>query len=94
MSKILPMVSKVVTITALGAVLLAAIYQWKLRDLIFVTLGIGRTMQSIESFPYNCRRIQNPHLEGCEDMWLDDEARVLYAACAGATARGLYWNPS
>ena len=88
------MAAKSITITTLGAVLLAVLYQWSLKDLIFVTFGIGRVMQSIEDFPYDCRRIRNSHLEGCEDMWLDDEARVLYAACSGSTSRGLYWNPS
>ena len=88
------MASKFVTITTVGAVLLAALYQWYLKDFLFVTIGVGRVIQPIEDFPYTCRRITNTHLESCEDMWLDDEAQVLYAACAGATARGRYWNPS
>lgn len=82
-----------VQITAIGAVLVAAVYQLFLKDLLFVSLGVGRTMQPLSAFPYSCRRIHHARLEACEDMWIDDEARVLYAACTSAAGRR-EWNPS
>jgi hypothetical protein len=75
----------------LAVVLCAFFYQWYLKDLLFVTMGIGRTLQSIDDFPYTCRRLRHERLEGCEDLWLDDEGRVLYAACSGSVARS-QWN--
>ncbi|KAF2789233.1 calcium-dependent phosphotriesterase [Melanomma pulvis-pyrius CBS 109.77] len=69
----------------------AAFYQLFLKDVLFVTLGIGRLVQPIENFPYSCRRIEHERLAACEDIWLDDEARVLYAACTGIGHR-MAWN--
>ena len=54
----------------------AALWQVMLRDLVFVTLGIGRVIQNIDEFPYTCRVIQDERLTGCEDLWLDDEKRM------------------
>ena len=68
----------------------AALYQLWLKELL-ATAGVGRTIQIIEDFPYKCRRIEHPRLEACEDLWLDDDVRVLYAACAGVQQR-LGWN--
>ncbi|KAF1913087.1 hypothetical protein BDU57DRAFT_589827 [Ampelomyces quisqualis] len=65
----------------------ASFYQFYLRDVFTTTLGLGRVVQDIGEFPYDCRRIVHPRLEACEDMWLDNEGRVLYAACAGTEAR-------
>ena len=69
----------------------ASFYQVYVRDLFAVTFGVGRVMQSIEEFPFDCRRIVHPRLEACEDIWLDNEGRTLYAACAGTQDR-LAWN--
>ncbi|KAH3996503.1 hypothetical protein HBI56_137760 [Parastagonospora nodorum] len=60
----------------------ATFYQFFLRELFSTTLGLGRVIQDIEDFPFECKRIVHPKLEACEDLWLDDEARVLYAACS------------
>ena len=79
--------------TAAPLILAAVFYQWYLKDLFFVTLGVGRTLQAIEDFPYDCRRLRHPRLEGCEDMWIDDEARLLYAACTGTMSRQ-NWCPT
>lgn len=87
------MAQRLLPITAISVVLLAALYQLFLKDLLFVSLGIGRSMQLISDFPYSCRRIRHAHLEACEDMWIDDKARVLYAACTSAASRA-EWNPS
>jgi hypothetical protein len=71
----------------------ASFYQFFVRDIFTISLGIGRVIQSIDEFPFDCQRIVHPRLEACEDLWLDNEARVLYAACAGTKGR-LEWNPS
>lgn len=81
-----------VTIGGAAAVLLAVFSQLVLKDLLFVTVGVGRTIQSIEEFSYDCRRIHHTLLESCEDLWLDDEGRKLYAACSETSGRG-QWNP-
>lgn len=69
----------------------AFFYQFHIKDLLTITFGVGRVMQSIDEFPFDCRRIEHPRLEACEDIWLDDEERTLYAACAGTQGR-LAWN--
>ena len=71
--------------------LAGGLYQYALRDVIFDSYGIGRVIQPIEDFLYHCRRIKHERLQACEDLWLDDEARVLYAACTGTEHR-LAWN--
>ncbi|KAF2676882.1 calcium-dependent phosphotriesterase [Lentithecium fluviatile CBS 122367] len=77
-----------------GSVLVAlnaAVYQLWLKEILEVTVGVGRIIQNIEEFPYDCQRLEHHRLEACEDLWLDDEARVLYAACAGSQSR-VAWN--
>ena len=69
----------------------ASFYQLYLKEAFATTFGIGRVIQSIEEFPYTCRRVEHPRLEACEDIWLDNEARTLYAACSGTDGR-LAWN--
>lgn len=73
-------------------ILLAILYQIRLRDLIFNDFGLGRTYQRIEEFPYTCRKIQHPLLESCEDLVLDSDSRALYAACSKSSARR-EWSP-
>ncbi|PSN65490.1 hypothetical protein BS50DRAFT_575481 [Corynespora cassiicola Philippines] len=80
------------TKSALAVAFLAAAYQFWAKHFIFSLLGIGREVESIENFPFNCRRVVNKQLEGCEDLWLDEAGRVLYAACSGSIARS-QWNP-
>lgn len=81
-----------VTVGGVTAVLLATFFQLVLKDLLFVTMGVGRHMQNIEEFSYDCRRIHHEKLESCEDLWFDDEGRKLYAACSEPAGRG-QWNP-
>lgn len=82
------------TTTAIGAILLAALYQLFLKELLFTSLGLGRSIQPLSAFPhYSCRRIHHDLLEACEDMWLDDDGRRLYAACTSSAGRR-EWNPS
>ena len=76
------------------AALVGVFYQLFLKDFLFTTVGVGRVIQPLADFPYTCRRVQSgEQLEGCEDLWLDEEARVLYAACSGTTSRQK-WNPA
>ena len=86
------MASRSILISATAALLIAAFYQLYLKELFFLIGGIGRVVQPIEDFLYNCRRLQHEYLEGCEDMWLDDEERVLYLACSGVLSRS-QWSP-
>lgn len=88
----MPSVSSLVYYSAVVA-WSAAIYQFLIKDILTVSLGIGRVIQTIDEFPYSCQRIENPQLEACEDLWLDDSERVLYAACAGTKSR-MAWNPA
>ncbi|KAF2450346.1 hypothetical protein P171DRAFT_439012 [Karstenula rhodostoma CBS 690.94] len=69
----------------------AVLWQLLLRDLLFVTIGLRRVTQTVDEFPYKCRKIIDKRLSGCEDIWLDDQERILYAACASTDGR-LAWN--
>jgi hypothetical protein len=70
----------------------ATLYQFYLREFFGTTLGLGRVVQDIDDFPFGCRRLQHPRLEACEDLWLDNEARVLYAGCAGTDPGRRWWG--
>lgn len=72
------------TITALLGVLL--------KDFIVVVSGIGRTYNRIEEYPYECRRLEHPLLESCEDLVIDTEGRRVYVACSTA-GRQEGWAP-
>ena len=85
------MALKMLTQVALLVIVIG--YQWYFKDLLWVSLGLRRKMQVIEDFPYSCRRIRHELLEGCEDIWLDNEARTLYAACSSTLSR-TQWSPS
>lgn len=73
--------------------ILALLYQNLFHGVIFYALGVGRTTQAIEEFPYTCRRIVHPLLEACEDMQIDSVGRTLYAACSTMSNRG-EWSPA
>lgn len=76
-----------------AAVLLAVAFQVLLKDAVWLLLGIGKNVQSLDEFPYECRRIDNdPRLHACEDMWLSEETRVLYLACSDPVGR-TRWLP-
>lgn len=69
----------------------AGFYQLVLKESLATTFGVGRVIQTIDEFPYTCRRVEHPRLEACEDIWLDNEGRTLYAGCSGTDGR-LAWN--
>lgn len=85
---------KLSTVLPLSVVvlLLAASYQIVLRDIIFVTGGLGRHVQTIAEFPFKCRRLTDPVLHACEDMWLEEKSRQLFLACSDSLARK-EWMP-
>lgn len=58
------------------AVFGAVLWQLLLRDLLYVLYGFGRATQTVDEFPYNCRKITDKRLSGCEDIWLDDQERM------------------
>ncbi|MCJ1469947.1 hypothetical protein MMC07_008592 [Pseudocyphellaria aurata] len=87
------MISTTTKIVAVGIFLLAALYQGYVKDTLLVRLGIGRHLQPIEDFPYNCRQLRHHRLEACEDLWLDEQERTLYAAC-GSSASRMNWLPA
>ncbi|EHY53738.1 hypothetical protein ABEF92_006292 [Exophiala dermatitidis] len=74
--------------------LAALLYQFALKDYLFATVGLGRTIQHVSEFPYECHRIHgDPNIQACEDMWLDEESRTLFLACSDPMARK-EWMPN
>ncbi|CAG8958878.1 hypothetical protein HYFRA_00011831 [Hymenoscyphus fraxineus] len=67
--------------------LLAIFYQTILHKVLFLQLGIGRTVQRIEDFPFTCRRVFHPLLESCEDLVVDELGRRVYAVCSDKRTR-------
>ncbi|KAJ4174247.1 hypothetical protein NW754_004662 [Fusarium falciforme] len=77
----------------LVAVALAVIFQVTLKETIWLAFGIGRVTQPISDFPYTCRKIVDPRMEACEDMWLSESTRQLFLACSDPHARP-HWMPN
>ena len=75
----------------LAAVLLAVAFQ-ALKAPLTLAFGFGRHIQLLSDFPYECRRVEDPRLQACEDMWLSEGSRVLYLACSNPVARA-QWLP-
>ncbi|EXJ87889.1 hypothetical protein A1O1_04816 [Capronia coronata CBS 617.96] len=87
------MPSKLIIFSLLSA-FVALLYQTLLRDVLFATMGLGRTLQSVSDFPYKCHRIHgDPNIQACEDMWLDEASRTLFLACSDPVARR-DWMPN
>ncbi|CAI7584681.1 unnamed protein product [Penicillium glandicola] len=79
-------------IWAVVVLVIGMLYKSYVHNIIFLTIGIGRLIQPIDQFPWTCTRLQHSLLEGCEDMWLDDQGRKLYAACSTVSSRQ-GWSP-
>ncbi|KAJ5817655.1 hypothetical protein N7447_007663 [Penicillium robsamsonii] len=79
-------------IWALIALASGVLYNAYVHNIIFLTIGVGRNIQSIDEFLWTCTRLQHPLLEGYEDMWLDEQGRKLYAACSSIDTRQ-GWSP-
>ena len=78
---------------AVGIAQIAAFWQYILKDTLFVSLGYFRDIEPISSFPYTCRRLTDPALHSCEDMWLNGATRTLYLACSDVSTRK-HWMPN
>lgn len=88
----------ILTRVGLGiAVLVAVLSQFPITKstwtLLKLGLGTGKVLQLISDFPsYQCRRIHDPLLQGCEDIWLSEATRQLFLACSDSDAR-TKWLP-
>ncbi|KAF4997202.1 hypothetical protein FDECE_12155 [Fusarium decemcellulare] len=76
-----------------AVVLLAVFFQVFLKEAIWLGLGIGRVTQPLSDFPYTCRKIADPRMEACEDMWFSESTRQLFLACSDPLARP-QWMPN
>ncbi|KAK1725678.1 uncharacterized protein BDZ83DRAFT_618882 [Colletotrichum acutatum] len=74
-------------------VILGVALQLVLKDPIWLGLGIGKEFQPLSDFPYSCRRIEDPRLQACEDMWLSEATRQLFLACSDPLSRQ-QWLPN
>ncbi|CAG1981710.1 unnamed protein product [Fusarium graminearum] len=74
-------------------VILAVLFQVYLKEAVWLGLGIGKVMQPISDFPYTCRKIVDPRMEACEDMWLSQSTRQLFLVCSDPIARDA-WFPN
>ncbi|KAI5369952.1 Putative six-bladed beta-propeller, TolB [Septoria linicola] len=76
------------------ALLSAILYQLVFKNLIWVTMGVGRELQPISDFAnYKCRKLQDSRLQACEDMWLSENTRQLFLACSKSASRK-HWMPN
>lgn len=74
-------------------VLIAILYQFVFKTLIFDTLGYGRSVSSISAFNVRCEKVDRIGLEACEDMWLHQPTGYLYMACADSESK-TRWLPA
>lgn len=80
-----------------AAILVAVLSQLPITRSIWTMLklglAIGKVLQPISDFPsYQCRRIHDPLLQACEDMWLSEATRRLFLACSDSDNRA-NWHP-
>lgn len=81
-----------VLVVLIAALLQAPVAQRFIR-LIHLGLAIGKDIQPITDFQHHqCRRLRDPLLEACEDMWMSGATRTLYLACSDAKGRQ-NWMP-
>jgi hypothetical protein len=80
-------------LASIVVILLAVSYHVFFRNFFFTFLGVGRSLRQIQEFPYTCHRLEHPSLSSCEDLWLDEENRTLYAACSDLPSR-TQWLPA
>ncbi|KAG4440936.1 hypothetical protein IFR05_003565 [Cadophora sp. M221] len=78
----------------IGVVFIGILYQFVFKTIIFDALGYGRKVQSIKDFnKFQCEKVDDLGLEGCEDMWLHDKTGYLYMACSDSQSR-VDWLPA
>jgi len=81
------MVNILVKIGLSAIIALAVVFQIYLKDAVWLAFGVGKVFQPISDFPYTCRKIVNPRMEACEDMWLSKSTRQLFLACSDPLTR-------
>lgn len=81
-----------IVFASLLVALTSFIYQSRLYYLPIVGFGLNHTLEPIGTFPYRCRRLEDPQLQACEDMWLSERTRQLFVACSDSLARQ-HWMP-
>lgn len=81
------MVNILVKVGLSAIIALAVLFQIYLKDAVWLAFGVGKVLQPISDFPYTCRKIVNPRMEACEDMWLSKATRQLFLACSDPLAR-------
>lgn len=55
--------------------------------LVQLGFGIGKVIQPISDFPYQCQRLHDPRLQACEDLWLSESTRQIFIACSESKNR-------
>lgn len=82
----------IVLVVLVATLLQLPLFQRLIR-LLHLGLAIGKDIRPISDFPqYQCRRLQDPLLEACEDMWISGTTRKLYLACSDSKGRD-NWMP-
>ncbi|TGO45073.1 hypothetical protein BOTNAR_0703g00020 [Botryotinia narcissicola] len=72
--------------------LIAILYQFLFKHVVFEVFGVGRSVSSIDAFNATCERIDNLGLEVCEDLCFHYDTGYLYMACSNIQSR-LQWLP-
>lgn len=79
-------------IVALVALFSSLPITWRVARLVQLGFGIGKVIQPISDFPYQCRRLHDPRLQACEDLWLSEATRQIFIACSESKSRQ-NWAP-
>jgi arylesterase/paraoxonase len=88
------MVHLISKVALVSAVLIAVLYQFLIKSLIFDLFGYGRVLTPLSSFKgLSCEKITELGLEACEDMWLHDDTGYLYMACSSSQSK-TQWLPA
>jgi hypothetical protein len=81
-------------ILIISVAVIAILYQFVTKTIIFDTLGYGRPVSSITTFSnVHCQKVDELGLEACEDMWLHEPTGLLYMACSDSQSR-TQWLPA
>ena len=88
------MVNLISKVAIVGAVLVAVLYQFFIKTIIFDVLGYRRVVTPLSSFKdVSCEKVTELGLEACEDMWLHEPTGLLYMACGNSRSR-TQWLPA
>ncbi|KAI9646582.1 hypothetical protein NHQ30_004577 [Ciborinia camelliae] len=79
--------------TTITVALIAILYQFLFKRIVFDVAGFGRSISTIDAYNATCERIDNLGIEACEDMWFHHASGYLYMACSDVQSR-LQWLPA